>query len=66
MPHYYDLDELVTLSDIAKMFNVTNSAVSNWQARYPDSFPMPVKEWNLNCKLWDRRTIQRWYKENHA
>lgn len=38
---YWDLDDLVGVSDLAVIFDLNSSTVSQWQVRYED-FPAPL------------------------
>lgn len=53
-----ELDELMTTANIAELAGVRISAVSNWQARYPE-FPDPVFE-SGGMRLWLRPQIETW------
>ena len=54
--------ELVGISEIAELAEVSRSAVSNWISRDP-SFPQPIAD--LACgQIWQKADIERWLEQN--
>lgn len=53
----HDLDDLVSATDIAGIYGVHPSAVTNWKNRHAD-FPQPIKN-----RLYSRREVERWYEQ---
>ena len=58
-----DPAELVSVGDIARQYGITNQAVCNWSARYPD-FPKPVARPGSG-QLFLRPAVERWYDARH-
>lgn len=60
------LDDLVSSSDIARMFGFSAAAVSNYKKRFPD-FPKPVSYRDSGAPsaraLYSRKAILAWYRE---
>ena len=55
--------ELVTPAGIARMYDMTPAAVSNWVTRYA-SFPAPVVvDDSGSVALWERAAVERWYND---
>lgn len=57
----WDLDDLVTVSDLAAEFGVTRAAVGNWPLRHPD-FPAPLI--TVACghtAIYSLRQVRAWY-----
>jgi hypothetical protein len=60
MPRMHDLDDLVSLGNIAKRFNLKSSAVvKNWVDRYPD-FPDPLIRLG-NFPIYSMRQVLYWH-----
>ena len=52
--------DLVGISEIAELGNVSKQAVVNWRLRY-DHFPQPIKTLQSG-PVWDRETVEEWVK----
>ena len=60
-----DTKDLVCSTDIAEMFGVTRSAVSNWAARTSGTpFPEPVARIGMG-PLYSRKAVLAWYRARH-
>lgn len=56
-----DLDDIVSLGDLANLFGVGQGAVSNWKKRY-DDFPRPVKVVGRTIELYSRSAVIDWWR----
>lgn len=56
------LDDLVSSTEIAQMFDFTQPAISNHKKRFPD-FPKPVTSDDRGRPLYSRKTILAWYRD---
>jgi chromosome partitioning protein len=54
--------DLVGISEIAEMANVTRAAVTNWRNRKPD-FPKPVTEL-ASGPIFEKEKIKQWLQDN--
>jgi len=55
-----DLDDLVTVSDLAAEFGFGRAAIGNWPRRYPD-FPAPLT--SVSCghvAIYSLRQVRAW------
>lgn len=56
-----DFDDLASSTDLAVLFKVSPTAISNWKQR-EDDFPDPVVTVSQgNNPLYSRREVVRWY-----
>lgn len=56
-----ETDNLVTCGQIADMYNISNTTVSNWRNRYP-GFPNPI--WSsVAADFFDRDEVKAWHVE---
>ncbi|HNQ90198.1 MAG TPA: ParA family protein [Verrucomicrobiota bacterium] len=56
--------DLVGISEIAEMANVTRQAVTNWRQRY-DDFPKPAQVLQ-NGPVWNREIVEHWLKQKEG
>lgn len=55
--------DLLSITGVARLYNVTPAAVSNWVSRY-ESFPEPeVIDGSGSVALWSRTAVQEWHVE---
>lgn len=54
--------ELLGLSEVANLFNVSRQVVGNWRVRYHD-FPQPIAELKSG-PIWNRDSVVAWAAEN--
>lgn len=65
MSRLWDLDDLVTVSDLAAEFGVGRAAVCNWAVRY-DDFPEALT--TVSCgyaALYSLRAVCTWHDDRH-
>ena len=56
-----ETDNLVTCGQIAEMYNISNTTVSNWRNRYV-GFPHPT--WaSVAADFFDREQVKQWHAE---
>lgn len=57
----WDLNDLVSPADIAKLYDTSRATVSNWVRRYPD-FPRPLAVVAQgHTALYSRRAVTTWH-----
>lgn len=62
-----EIDDIVSASDIARMFGVTPAAVSNWRARGTNGFPEPFTVVsNDRVPLWRKSGVLLWWSRRHS
>lgn len=55
----WDLEDLISASDVARMCGVSREAVSNWLQRAPEGFPGPIHHIGSR-PVFSRKAIIAW------
>jgi hypothetical protein len=62
-----EVNDIVAASDIARMFGVTPSTISNWRARSTSGFPEPFTAVaNDRTPLWRKSQVVHWWRTKHS
>lgn len=57
------MNQTVTMSEIADAAGVSKPTASIWRTRYPDTFPDPLPESSPNRPLFALPEIEQWYRQ---